>query len=485
MTETTRPLQPNESILEEYQRFCEEAYPAPIHTHLTNQARAFFLANPAPTDWGKPLGDEAKPQPEGVLTFLALTGRLQVSFSDLVSGKLPLLELFRLGMPDLKTWFESAAGSLGYADDFVKKKGLRCWLFWAALEGKSPMEVTTTGAQTLRSAIRAHPFKSRWEQRHLIATVYGVHKILFHFGVVTDPPKHHAARQPRMLEAATWTQVHQGIRATVERYLDQFAAVRRPGTVDAVRTGLTQFFRRLHDAHPEVNTVGLLERHHIEEWKVFLANRQGVKAGRLAVGTRAAFFSHLAMLLRNIAAWEWPQAPVRQLVYPNDYPVQDEPLPRFLPDDAAAALLKAAESSDDLFTRVAVTTLLRTGLRRGELIRLTVDCVVKIGSSDWLRVPLGKLHNDRNVPLHPDVRRCIDDWMTARGNQTWTAAMLGHRSLEMTLVYARIANRTVEKEYFNVTRQLDQRTNVQVTIPEGPGMASLRMEMDWRRLGNG
>jgi transposase-like protein len=65
------------------------------------------------------------------------------------------------------------------------------------------------------------------------------------------------------------------------------------------------------------------------------------------------------------------------------------------------------------------------------------------------------------------------------------AAMLGHRSLEMTLVYARIANRTVEKEYFNVTRQLDQHTNIQVTIPEGPEMANLRKEMDWRRLGNG
>ncbi len=122
----------------------------------------------------------------------------------------------------------------------------------------------------------------------------------------------------------------------------------------------------------------------------------------------------------------------------------------------------------------------------------------------------------------PDVRRCLDDWMAARRNQTWTdlmfvrngepiaygavaeavqraatvaglghitphqlrhtlatqainrgmslesiAAMLGHRSLSMTLVYARIANRTVEKEYFNVTRQLDERTNVQVAVPRG------------------
>lgn len=539
MTETQRLQQPSESILEEYQRFCEGAYPAPVHTYLVEQASAFFRRSPAPADWVESLQDGIEPQSEGVLTFLALTGRLQVPFSDLVAGKLPLLELFRLGMPDLKAWFEGAARSLGYSKEFVKGKGLRCWLFWSALEGKPLMEVTAGGADHLRSAIRSYPFRSR-EERRWGTTVFGVSKILYHQGVLPVPPKRYVVGQLRIRESAPWKQVYPGVRATVERYLGQFATIRRPATVDTVQTGLTQFFRWLHGVHPEVTSVNLLERHHIEEWKVYLANRQGVKSGRLAAGTRKGLLGNLATFLRNISAWEWPEAPVRPLVFSNDYPVQDEPLPRFLPDDAAAALLKAAEASNDLFTRVAVTTLLRTGLRRGELIGLTVDCVVRIGNSDWLRVPVGKLHNDRYVPLHPDVRRCLDDWMAARGDQTWTnqmfvrrgepircwavgdavqraamaaglgrvtphqlrhtlatqavnrgmslesiAAMLGHRSMEMTLVYARIANRTVEKEYFNVTRQLDQRTNIQVTIPEGPGMANLRKEMDWRRLGNG
>ncbi len=32
----------------------------------------------------------------------------------------------------------------------------------------------------------------------------------------------------------------------------------------------------------------------------------------------------------------------------------------------------------------------------------------------WLHVPVGKLHNDRYIPLHPQLgRRCIDDWLAA------------------------------------------------------------------------
>jgi integrase len=51
-----------------------------------------------------------------------------------------------------------------------------------------------------------------------------------------------------------------------------------------------------------------------------------------------------------------------------------------------------------------IELLARTGLRRGELIALTIDAVVQIGSAYWLRVPVGKMRDDRYVPLHPSSR---------------------------------------------------------------------------------
>lgn len=35
---------------------------------------------------------------------------------------------------------------------------------------------------------------------------------------------------------------------------------------------------------------------------------------------------------------------------------------------------------------------------------LTVDAVVQISSAYWLRIPIGKLHNDRYLSLHPHLK---------------------------------------------------------------------------------
>jgi integrase len=65
--------------------------------------------------------------------------------------------------------------------------------------------------------------------------------------------------------------------------------------------------------------------------------------------------------------------------------------------------------------RVCVELLARTGLRKSELLGLRTDAVVQIGSSHWLRVPLGKLHNDRFIPLHPQLKALLDEWLSHRG----------------------------------------------------------------------
>jgi integrase len=56
--------------------------------------------------------------------------------------------------------------------------------------------------------------------------------------------------------------------------------------------------------------------------------------------------------------------------------------------------------------------LLRTGLRVGEFTALRADAVVLIGAAHWLHVPVGKLHDDRYLPLHPHLVTLIDDYRT-------------------------------------------------------------------------
>ena len=67
------------------------------------------------------------------------------------------------------------------------------------------------------------------------------------------------------------------------------------------------------------------------------------------------------------------------------------------------------------------------------------------------------------------------------------AALLGHRSMDMTMTYARIADRTVADEYFAVSAKVEALYGQAPQLPaeaEGPNMARLRKEHH-RMLGNG
>ncbi len=191
---------------------------------------------------------------------------------------------------------------------------------------------------------------------------------------------------------------------------------------------------------------------------------------------------------------------------------------------------------------MTVEFLLRTGLRVGEYTALTADAIVVIGDTHWLHVPVGKLHEDRYLPLHPRLVELVTAYRathvpdahqlllprergTAQDRHSVTrminragaaaglghihphqlrhtlatqainrgmsleaiAAMLGHKSMDMTLVYAKIANRTVAQEYFTVAEKVDALYAAPAQLPAdalGPNMARLNREHS-RMLGNG
>ena len=172
------------------------------------------------------------------------------------------------------------------------------------------------------------------------------------------------------------------------------------------------------------------------------------------------------------------------------------------------------------------------------------DAVVAIGNGHWLRVPVGKLRNDRFIPLHPELVELLSDWTQAnvtyirhyrlllaeatgpmdrhkvtrilnrlarkagighvhphqlrhtlatqalnRGMRLEAIAMLlGHRSMEMTMTYARITDRAVADQYAKVAAEVDAIYGRSATLPaeaETSAMARLRREATARMLGNG
>lgn len=332
------------------------------------------------------------------------------------------------------------------------------------------------------------------------------------------------------------------VTVTMRRYLDQITGILRPGSVTNTDGALRCFAAFLAQTHPDLAGVAAVTRRHVEDYKPWLAARPGQNKPRLTPATIAHRLGTLRMFFVRIDEWGWDDAPPRVPLVPGDLPRQDKPLPKALDDACAARLLRAAQAHPRLLVRVDVEVLLRTGLRIGEFTGLPADAIVTIGAAPWLHVPVGKLREDRYLPLHPQVvdliatyrtahvpashplllprengraqdrhsvTRILNNVATAAGighihphqlrhtlatqaiNRGMSleaiAAMLGHRSLDMTLRYAKIANRTVADEYFAVTDQVDALYGHPDGLPAdvlGPQLARLRREHH-RHLGNG
>jgi site-specific recombinase XerD len=381
-----------------------------------------------------------------------------------------------------------------------------------------------------------------WGYLGLSMGLFEASATLFHMGQIDAFPArlNHLAR--RQFEMA-WEDCAPAVADVFRDYLAQRATVRRPSTINGERQGLMRFATFLAENYPDVGSLTQLQRPHIEHYKRFLAVKPTPRGGQLSKTTVYRNLALLRTVFDYLAETGHPQAPAGRLILPGDLSALDRPLPRFIDDGAAAELLRVARADHDAFTRIANEMLARTGLRISELLDLTTDAVVQIGSAYSLHVPLGKLHNDRYIPLHPQLKAMLDEWLadrpaglrvnyifmhhgrriskqnlriglervtTAAGIGHVTphqlrhtlatqainrgmsleaiAALLGHKTLAMTQVYARIADKTVADEYFAVSEQVEALYGAPRELPadaEGREMRKLRAEMHRRMLGNG
>jgi site-specific recombinase XerD len=330
--------------------------------------------------------------------------------------------------------------------------------------------------------------------------------------------------------------------ATMGRYLAQVATFLAPASVVVADRSLRQLVSFLTAQEPPVTTVGAVTRHDVEAFKVWLSAQPG-RSGPLSANARRQRLTTLRVFFERVIEWGWEDAPKRNPLLVGDVPPAPEPLPKFLDDRRAAALMAVAAKAP-LRDQLVVAMLARTGMRVGEFCGLAADAVVVMGNAHWLRVPVGKLRNDRFIPLHPELVELLADWTALnvepirhhrllmadeigpmnryrvtrilnrlarkagighvhphqlrhtlatqalhRGMRLEAIAMLlGHRSMEMTMTYARITDRAVADQYAAVAAQVDALYGRSTTLPaevETAPMARLRREATARMLGNG
>lgn len=220
---------------------------------------------------------------------------------------------------------------------------------------------------------------------------------------------------PGSIAAAQWAQIRAAapqVAATIQRYLQRLAAFLAPASVNAAENALRQFARwMITDAG--LDSIAAVRRDDIEDYKVWLTAQPRAGGQTITAETHRQRIRTVRAFFERIIEWDWPDAPPRNPVIAGDIPKKPEPLPKFLDDRDAARLMAAARASTDPRDRLAVELLARTGMRAGELAGLEADAVVQIGAGHWLRIPLGKLRNDRYVPLHPELLELLTAWTAA------------------------------------------------------------------------
>lgn len=427
----TRPA--SAGLIEEFARLASAALGgSKAYQRLRLQAGIEFLADHGDLDvWmSQPVEDrlvelDRRRLAWQLVAFAILTGRCRADYDFLVAKHFghSVARWTRALFPEECEGLLDAADRLAIPAFKARQLVAEDLSLAVAFAGVAPGDLSVENLDRLGAAIESTPMLNHSMRRRRRGNLFALRKMLFEANMIDVPAvrirEGGPASRPQRLQAVSTPEIRRAILA----YLDARATVLRPKTIEKLTSALGIFGEFISQNYPEVTSLKRLQRSHIEAFLSWTATRPGrgnaARAGR-QVGPFVA--AHAAFTLRNflddITAWGWADAPRRQLVFATDIPRQPEILPRGLAPDVDTALMAAVAGLDDVFARTGLTILRHTGLRRGELLDLELDCVVDYGpAGSWLRVPLGKLNTERAVPLDQTALDAFDTWFAHRRRQ--------------------------------------------------------------------
>jgi integrase len=155
--------------------------------------------------------------------------------------------------------------------------------------------------------------------------------------------------------------------------------------------------------HPEITRLEQLHRDpHILGW----ISRMRAQNPPLATATCIGRLIALRAVFNELA-WTSRHAELAHLLRREDVPRTPQSLPRPLTAEQDQILQQEFLRRNDLGGNVFLL-LRHTGMRIGECIDLSIDCLRSTGPDQWvIHVPLGKLKTERMVPVDAFVRQLV------------------------------------------------------------------------------
>ena len=359
------------------------------------------------------------------LYYLALTDRLRLDYD------------FLLAIADLCATDVAHPLGIDFEIPSLTEEGARMGYRRGSIEGSIKWAVC-------RLALHTGVRSPRWlENAHIVGLTQAVER----FHAQEDLGRLHCAPERIQSQVADWTVHinrlrmllhHRGQNIELPAKISRPQPVRRSGqlamhalvdqwlaiksttwqktTVDHAGVSLRHFLRHLEQCAPDVEKFSALRREHGLSFIRSMTIEKSLRTGTpLSVTARRARIATVSHFLSDAGAWGWPDMPVRSIFDWRDLPRLPSRVPRFIPEGELAKLMDAIRKLPCPYQRAALLTARWSGARRGEISRLTVDCLDQYpDGTARLRIPVGKTSRERMVPLHQEAAEALQAVITLR-----------------------------------------------------------------------
>jgi integrase len=241
-----------------------------------------------------------------------------------------------------------------------------------------------------------HGSAERYQQvrKFYTASLYLLHVVLYHRGqLIVEPHRVLPDLRPR-------TSIRPRMEAVVERYLVYRRLTDRPSTIEHLDLSTHRFIAWLAQVHPQVETFAQVTRDLLMEYAEVLNTMISPSSGRpFATVTKRCELSNLSVFFQDTARWGWEDVPGRPLL---------QRIPRYIPDNELPRIMSAIRELECPYQRTALLIARWSGARRGEIRRLSLDCLDTYPDSTYrLRIPAGKTKRERLIPLNDEAAEAI------------------------------------------------------------------------------
>lgn len=187
------------------------------------------------------------------------------------------------------------------------------------------------------------------------------------------------------------------------RAVESLSTALSPSTTRNYGIVVRNFLVYLGAEHPQVARLEQLRRDpHILGWMASLRARTPPLATATCIGRLVALRAIFSEL-----AWTNQLADLARLIRREDIPRAPQSLPRPLTAEQDQLLQQELIRRNDLGGNIFLL-LRHTGMRIGECVDLSYDCLRCLGPNQWaIHVPLGKLKTERMVPVDAFVRDLV------------------------------------------------------------------------------